>query len=805
MVDPIKIEIDGRELEAKPGQMIIEVADDAGIYIPRFCYHKELSIAANCRMCLVEVEKAPKPMPACATPVGNGMKIHTASKQAVEAQKGTMEFLLINHPLDCPICDQGGECPLQDQALGYGKDVSRFTEKKRVVDDKDIGPLIATEMTRCIHCTCCVRFGQEIAGIMELGALGRGEDMKIGTYLSNSVDSEVSGNVIDLCPVGALTSKPYRFTARSWELVNHASISPHDCVGSNINVQSIRNVVKRVLPRENEQTNGSWLSDRDRYSYEGIHSEDRLQSPMIKQKGEWKQTDWQTALEFAANGIKENIARNGANQFGTLVAPTSTLEEFYLAQKLTRGLGSGNVDHRLRWADFSDDESAPLFPAAETKISDFDKLQAVVLIGSNIRKEQPLLALRLRKAYRNGAKIVAINTLDYEFNFTLHGKQIVAPSALSYAFARFAVALGEVKNRPVPDDIRNWAGNPEYISDALKDMAAPFAEAGDKAAIVLGAGAHSNADATIVRVIAQWISCCTRAGLNILPDANSAAGWIAGCLPHRGPANAKASVKGKNAAQMVSERLKSYLLFGVEPELDCLNSYRASNAMIDAEFVVSVTPFAGNAKQYSDVLLPMGTFAETSGSYVNANGLLQSTTGCIPPVGDARPGWKILRVLANRLDVAGFDYMSSEDCANEVNCDTSPPSCQPSEWRLPELVKKSKSRSQDLERINDVPLYRTDALVRRATALQQTSDNTPPQLMANPEDLSATEYIEGKAVNVRVNGLAVTLPLYADKRVPLGCAYIPSGTCVTAPLGEAGEVRIEAIDAAATANGDSLT
>ncbi|HHH35636.1 MAG TPA: NADH dehydrogenase (quinone) subunit G, partial [Gammaproteobacteria bacterium] len=439
--DLLNIEIDGRPLKARRGQMVIEVADAAGIDIPRFCYHKKLSIAANCRMCLVEVEKVPKPLPACATPVTEGMKVYTRSPRAIEAQRGTMEFLLINHPLDCPICDQGGECDLQEISIGYGRDHSEYGETKRVVPDKDIGPLIATEMTRCIHCTRCVRFGDEIAGVRELGATGRGENTRIGTYIEKAVSSELSGNVIDLCPVGALTSKPFRFTARAWEMEDRDSIAAHDCIGSNLRVKVRRGEVMRVDPRENEEVNECWLSDRDRFSYQGVNSSERLAQPMIRRDGQWETVDWSTALEFTARGLREVVAREGGDALGALVSPNATLEEMYLLQKLVRGLGSPHVDHRLRQQDYAADDHMPLFPSLGVALADLERLDAALLVGSHVRKEQPLAALRLRKAALAGGAVMFINPVAYEFNFPVHSNVAGSPAAMECHLAGVAKAL----------------------------------------------------------------------------------------------------------------------------------------------------------------------------------------------------------------------------------------------------------------------------------------------------------------------------------------------------------------------------
>ncbi len=782
------IEIDGRALEVEAGKMIIQAADAAGIYIPRFCYHEKLSIAANCRMCLVEVEKAPKPLPACATPVQDGMKVFTRSALAVEAQKGTMEFLLINHPLDCPICDQGGECPLQDQALGYGGDVSRYSESKRVVDDPDIGPLIETEMTRCIHCTRCVRFGQEIAGVMEFGASGRTEDMKIGPFVGRTVDSELSGNVIDLCPVGALTSKPYRFTARSWELVSREGVSPHDCVGSNLTVQSLRNRVKRVLPRDNEAVNECWLSDRDRFSYEAINSDDRLTTPMIREHGEWKQVDWPTALGHAADRLARVVAEHGPESVGALASPTATLEEFFLLQKLVRALGSGNVDHRLRQLDFSDDAAAPRRPGLGLPIAELERVGAALLVGSNIRKEQPLLGLRLRKASLAGARIMALNAMDYEFHFELAARRLATPSRLPQALAGIARALAERRAAPLPEAFSAWL--PPSVDAAEAAIAETLHGVGEEGVIVLGSSALSHPRAAALHAMAQWLAQASGARLGMLPEANAAAAWMAGCVPHRGPGGVAAEPAGSNVAQMLRNPRQAYLLLGLEPELDCLESRAARAAMRAAGCVVSLSAFAGAAVDYADVWLPIATFAETPGTYVSCEGRVQSVAAAVPPPGEARPAWKVLRVLGNLLELSGFDYVSCADVRAEVPADDGPLAPLLASWQLGAPDAAGEPAQGELERIGEVPMYAVDPLVRRAGALQRTADNPAPAVGLNAGQAAALGLSEGVAVEAHLGASRVRLRVVVDRRVPDGCAFVPGGHAETADLDGPGIVRL---------------
>jgi len=772
--EQVNIEVNGIPLKARKGAMLIEVTDAAGIAIPRFCYHKKLSIAASCRMCLVEVEKAPKPLPACATPVMEGMKVYTESPKAIAAQKGTMEFLLINHPLDCPICDQGGECELQDIALGYGGDVSRFAERKRVVQDKDIGPLIATEMTRCIHCTRCVRFGEEIAGLRELGATGRGENMEIGTYISKAVISELSGNVIDLCPVGALTAKPSRYKGRSWEYVQHAAVAPHDSVGSNIFIHTLRGQVMRVVPRENESVNETWISDRDRFSYEGIYSPDRLAKPLIK----GVETGWEAALEAAASGLKDIIARHGVDAVGFLVSPTATVEELYLAQKLARGLGVANIDHRLRQADFSDQDSAPVFPWLGQAIEDLEKVRAALLVGSNVRMEQPLAGHRLRKAALAGGQVMFINPRDFDFRFPVAAKVIVDPAGMITALAGVAQALAELKGVALPANLAGLImGVP---SDAERTMAAHLMNA--PATVLLGNLAVAHPAFAQLRTLAGFVALQSGAQLGYLPEAaNSVGGWLVGALPHRRPGGQKAPTVGLDARAMLDLPRKAYVLLGVEPELDCWDGAAALKALQSAELVVSLSPYAGLAgKSPAQMILPVATFAETSGAYVNAEGRWQNFQGASKPFGESRPAWKVLRVLGNLCGVGGFDYTSSEEILAEAQN-----AC--AQVKPDNTVNLDQSfalfRADGLLRVADVPIYATDPLVRRSCSLQASPLARPAEVRLHPEAAQALGVAGREQVQVRQNGVAVDLPLVLDESIPQGCAWIPAGLSGSVALG----------------------
>jgi NADH-quinone oxidoreductase subunit G len=743
----IEIEIDGQKLQAKPNAMVIQVADEAGIYIPRFCYHKQLSIAANCRMCLVEVEKSPKALPACATPVMPGMKVFTRSPKAIAAQKAVMEFLLINHPLDCPICDQGGECELQDLSMGYGSDQSSYCEGKRSVKDKDIGPLISTEMTRCIQCTRCVRFGEEIAGFRELGATGRGEDMEIGTYVQHALRSEISGNIIDLCPVGALTSKPFRFTARAWELQQYPSIAAHDCIGSNIYAHSRRGKVMRVVPHENMDINQMWISDRDRYSYEGLYHADRIEKPLIRINNAWQETDWQTALEYAVEGLQSVLTRHGAKELGALASPNATLEEFYLLQKMLRNLGCANIDHRLRQVDFRDQENMPTLGMS---LLDLDECDTILLIGSNLQKEQPMASLRVRKAALKGANIMAINMMDYDFHFKVTAKKIVAPHDFASAVA--SIADGDA------------------IGDLLKS--------GKKICILMGAQALNHPQASEIRVLVKNIAEKIGATFGSLTEgANATGAWLAGAVPHAGN-NTEA---GLDAQAMWNKPRKGYLLLNVEPDLDCANPVAATNALDQADFVVALAMFKNSVlEQYANVILPIAPFTETSGTFVNVEGKWQSFTGVATPLGESRPAWKVLRVLGNFLHCDGFEYASSDAVRDELKASISDFSFSKSENTTINHHSFKKADGKELlSRIGEIAVYSGDSLVRRAKALQATQSIVEPHLAAvHMHSLTAEKMqikeMEPILVKQEGDGRA-RLPVIFNNRVPENAVFIAGG------------------------------
>jgi NADH-quinone oxidoreductase subunit G len=709
--DKITIEVNGIEIEASPGQMLIEVTDAADIYVPRFCYHKKLSVAANCRMCLVEVEKALKPLPACATPVTDGMKVFTKSAAAISAQKAVMEFLLINHPLDCPICDQGGECELQDIAMGYGRGISRFTERKRVVQDKDLGPLISTDMTRCIHCTRCVRFGQEIAGIQELGTIGRGEDTEISTYIEKSVDHELSGNMIDVCPVGALNNKPYRFSARAWEMVQLPTVSPHDCVGSNMNAHVMQGKLKRIVPRVNESINETWIADRDRFSCEAVYADDRLATPMVRIDGEWRECTWDEGLAVAAEGLQ-----GVKDRLAGLVSPSATTEEGYLAARLIRHLGSESLDHRLRRRDFRQQDLDPIFPWLGMSVDAVERLNSILVVGSNLRREVPMLAHRVRKAAVAGAHVSFVNSQVYDYLFPVAND--LQNEDLTGELSRLVCAAAG-KNAQLSPAVARLIDRVEAPSEAHQETTAALC---DRGGILLGQISMRHPRFAELRLLGAELARLTGATLGYLPEGANAAGLsLAGVLPHRGIGGKSIAKPGATAAGIIARPPGGLLLVGVEPDLDCANGRQAMVAMEKAGFVLALSPFlAPSLLQHANVILPMGTFAETSGTFVNAAGEWQSFRAVAQPVAESRPGWKILRVLGNLLDLPDCDYVSSEAVRDELQqavVDVQPDN-RISADAAPEAASSKIAPADEL----DVPMYRIDSLVRRAHSLQCTRD-----------------------------------------------------------------------------------
>ncbi|MFZ6747378.1 NADH-quinone oxidoreductase subunit NuoG [Undibacterium sp. Ren11W] len=762
----VEIEIDGKKVEVPAGSMVMDAANKLGTYIPHFCYHKKLSIAANCRMCLVEVEKAPKPLPACATPVTQGMIVRSNSDKAITAQKGVMEFLLINHPLDCPVCDQGGECQLQDLAVGYGGTTSRYQEEKRVVFHKSVGPLISMEeMTRCIHCTRCVRFGQEIAGVMELGMLGRGEHAEITSFVGKTVDSELSGNMIDLCPVGALTSKPFRFSARTWELSRRKSISAHDGLGSNLTVQVKNNKVMRVVPLENEAINECWISDKDRFSYEGLNSSDRLTKPMIKQGGQWQETDWQTALEYVAHGLRNVKHEHGADAIATIATANSTLEELFLAQKIMRGLGSENIDFRLRQADFS--LSSEIKPWLGMSIADFGQLKNVFVIGSFLRKDHPLLAARLRQAVKMGGKLSILHATDDDLLIPVANKTILAPSAWLGFLAEVAVAIANKKEiaKPAGFDAVQVSASAESVAKSLL-TGADLASSG----VFIGNAAAQCDDAEKIHALAQWIAQNSGAGFGYLTEAaNTVGAYLVNAKP------------AANLGSLFSAPKKAYVLLNTEPEFDCANPHQAKLALNQAEMVIVMSAFK-HAADYADVLLPVSPFTETSGTFVNCEGRAQSFHGVVKPLGETRPAWKVLRVLGNLLGLDGFEFETSEAIRDAVlGKDIKDISTKLNNFSSvqPSLANPTVG----LERVSDVPIYSTDAIVRRSESLQKTADAKTGNVSLSSVEFAKLGITVGEFVKLMQGDAVAILPAALDKSLPDNVVRVSAGIAATQALG----------------------
>ena len=779
--EQVQLFINDREVHAPKGAMLIEVADRHDIRIPRFCYHKKLSVAANCRMCMVEVEKAPKALPACATPVMEGMRVHTHSPAALDAQKGTMEFLLINHPLDCPVCDQGGECELQDTAMGYGEDVSRYTERKRVVADKDLGPLVSTDMTRCIHCTRCVRFGSEVAGIRELGATGRGEFMEIGTYVERALTSELSGNVIDVCPVGALNAKPSRMRARSWEMLQCAGLAPHDGVGSNIYMHVLRNTVVRVVPRENDELNETWIPDRDRFSYEGMHTPDRATEPLVGgTDNKFEAGSWPASLELVARKIRQFRPE----EVGVLAAPHSTLEELYLLQKLFRGLGIRNIDHRVRQADFTDQEYMPLFPNLGQSIESVEQNDAVFLIGCDIRLEQPMLAHRIRKASARGCQVIALNSKDLDFLFAAQVTWNQAPQAWISALAEIVKCIPDNDLNDLPHELKEIVeqASPStyarHIFELLSQARAP--------SVFLGAMLEAHPRASALRALGAFLARHTGASFGILPQAGNTAGaWLCGMLPHRLAGGDPSPDAGLNVREMLAGPCKAFVLFNLEPEFDFASAPDALKAMQEAEFVVVFTPYVSESmRAWADVILPIATFAETRGTYVNAEGRWQTADPAIKPPGQARPAWRILRVLAGHLGLEGFAQESCEQVLDEIRARTG--EAAGFEGRLHESEAVNVQAIPDaVYRVSATPMYALDNVVRRADSLQQTPFERSPGVAMCEGQARELGVLDEDEVRIVQAGRTEVLRLELDPALPMGCVWVHRSARHADVLGDA--------------------
>ncbi len=802
----INFEIDGKAVSVPKNATVMDGANQLGIFIPHFCYHKKLSIAANCRMCLVQVEKAPKPLPACATPAMEGMKVSTHSGQAVTAQKGVMEFLLINHPLDCPICDQGGECQLQDLAVGYGSSSSRYTEAKRVVANKNLGPLISTDMTRCIHCTRCVRFGQEIAGIMELGMAGRGEHAEILSFVGSTVDSELSGNMIDLCPVGALVSKPFRYSARTWELSRRRSVSPHCGLGSNLVVQVKQNRVMRVLPRENEEVNECWISDKDRFSYEGLNSEERLTKPMIRREGQWQECDWQTALEFIANGLNAVKEKHGAQHIGALASPHSTLEELYLLQKLVRGLGSGNVDHRLRQCDFRADAYLQGTPWLGMPVADLSRLKSALIVGSILRKDHPLMAQRLRQAVKQGAQLNLINPVDDDLLCKVTNRAIVGPAAMAQMLAQVVKAAAESKGTEIP-------GGPGEVLSAVQvtDTARAIAESlinSKPAGIFLGNLAQHHPKYADIHALAQQLGQITETPFGVLGEAaNSVGAYIAGAIPGgrkdagTGDNTGEGASTGLDASRMLgsngAEPCRAFILMNLEPDLDSYNPQQTRRALGAAELVVLMSAYKSDAilqADYADVLLPISPFTETSGTFISTEGRVQSFNGVVAPLGETRPAWKVLRVLGNMLQIDGFGYETPEQVRAEILPDGNDVTARLNN-DLRSFVVENVALAVEgtsIQRIGEVPIYQADPIVRRAESLQRTRDAAEPVAWMPAHLMDKLGIGPGQSVRLKQGEGEAHLAAAQDDKLPSNCVRVASAHPLTAALGGMfGEITVE--------------
>jgi NADH-quinone oxidoreductase subunit G len=782
----VELEINGQKVQVPEGAMVMDAATQLGVYVPHFCYHKKLSIAANCRMCLVDVEKAPKPLPACATPVTQGMVVRTHSDRAIQAQKGVMEFLLINHPLDCPICDQGGECQLQDLAVGYGASASRYTEEKRVVFHKNVGPLIAMEeMSRCIQCTRCVRFGQEVAGIMELGMANRGEHSEIMAFVGSTVDSELSGNMIDLCPVGALTSKPFRFNARTWELDRRASVSPHDSLGANLVVQVKGDTVMRVVPQENEAVNECWISDRDRFAYEGLNSPERLQTPQIRQDGRWVSVDWQTALEFTVEGLRRAQAGGTDRAIAALAAPTATVEELHLLKKLLAGVGSQDLDTRLRQSDFTLDGREAGIDWLGMPVAEVGQLQAALIVGSFLRKDHPLLSARVRHAAKAGAKISSLHAVDDDWLMPMHARIAAAPSRWVEQLGSIALAVARATGGEVPAALRT-VGEPDPSAQAV---AASLMQ-GERKAVFLGNAALQHPQAATLRALAQWIARQTGAVCGALVEAgNSVGAALVGAAP----------AGGRNVAQILAEPPRALLLYDVEPEDDGADPVAMAAALDRCDFIVSFSPFVNAAEGHADVMLPIAPFTETAGSLISCEGRLQSFSPVVQPLAQSRPGWKVLRVLGNLLGLGGFDFETAQQVRAEALTaiggaeGIAAALARQPELPLPQAIGTTPATS-GFERIAPVPIYSSDAIVRRAPSLQRTRDAREAREAGIPQPLWQQMGLrDGDQVRVTATGgQSVVLPARCDAALPPQVVRIAAAWAEAAPLGAMfGTVQIE--------------
>ncbi len=759
----VEIELDGKAVEVPQGSMVMHAANKLGTYIPHFCYHKKLSIAANCRMCLVEVEKAPKPLPACATPVTQGMKVFTHSAKAVEAQRSVMEFLLINHPLDCPICDQGGECQLQDLAVGYGKSNSRYEEDKRVVFHKNVGPLISMqEMTRCIHCTRCVRFGQEVAGVMELGMVNRGEHSEITTFAGQTIDSELSGNMIDLCPVGALTSKPFRYAARTWELGRKRSVSPHDSLGANTTIQTKANKVMRVVALENDAVNECWISDRDRFAYEGLNSADRVTTPMVKQGGQWLETDWQSAMDYVAHSLKTISSENGPEAVAALAHPISSTEELYLLQKMIRGLGSNQVETRLRQTDLKGAASAPWLGMPIAKVSELDR---VLVVGSFLRKEQPLIATRLRAGAKRGLQVSRIDAGGDDWLIPVTGIT-ATPSAWVNALSEVALAVAKAKSVSAP------TGTPNLTVSAAAQKIADSLLSGTSTSVLLGSAAIAHPHASDLHVLAQFIAEQTGATLGFLPVGGNAVGA------------SLVNANGAGVESVLSGDRRAVILMNIEPDADLPNPVQARAALAKANTVIALSAYkSADLLEVADVILPISTYTESVSTFVNSEGRAQTIQPAVKPLGDSRPAWKVLRVLGGLLNLDGFLYNMPEEVLGEALGENYCTKLN-NQSAATSLINGNATPSAGLERLSDVGIYAGDQIVRRSSALQLTRDAKRGNQVGLGQALfNELGLKEGDAVRVTQGGQSVDLPATLEANLAKGAVRISAGTMASAHLG----------------------
>ena len=794
MSDSITLTINGQAIESQAGRLLIDVADENNIVIPRFCYHKKLSIAANCRMCLVEIERSPKPMPACATQVADGMVVRTNSAFAIAAQKSTMEFLLINHPLDCPICDQGGECELQDVAMGFGEGISQYTEQKRVVMDKNIGPLIATDFTRCIHCTRCVRFGDEIAGLPELGATGRGENVEIGTYIEKSISSELSGNVIDICPVGALTAKPSRYTARPWELTQHASVAAHDCIGSNIYVHTLRDDIIRVVPRENESINESWISDRDRFSYTAVKSESRITSPMLRENGQLKAVDWETAINAAAQKLS-SAANKDSDQIAALISPQATLEEHYLAQKLLRGLGSSNIDHRLSQIDFTAQDQSAVMPWLGMSLESVELLDACLIVAGNLQQEQPMLSHRIRKSViNNGASVSSISHLAGQYNFELYEEINGSAEQLVINLAGVVVALAEKSAIELSEHLRGLVDG--YDLRKEHKSIAKSLQNGKKTAVFIGIQALASPYLSLIQELCEAISAHSDSSLgNLSPSANSAGACLAGSLPHRMPGGVAVNGAWQHTRQIIDSEHGVLLSFGINPLLDINHGSLASQLAANNDFVIAISSYSNQfIDDHADLVLPLAVFGETSGTYVNVEGLWQSFKGSVSALGESRQGWKILTALGQILLPGDFEYLDSISVRNEAK-----ELCRDVSLNNLCGVLSGENRlpvnSRSIHKVGISPIYACDDLTRLSAPLQATPIMQLHCAVAMNRALAEKlELVDADQVHIKQGQGIAILPLVISGDVPSGCVCIPTGIEAVKDLTDAyGVIELERV------------